>query len=104
MRELRVDATAHRGPAAARTRRSVIVDVGAADEFAPGVVGVFDVNGREVCVVNVGDEWFGLRNICPHQTETLARGRVRPDVVAGEKLGDYKVTDRMLITCPRHCW
>lgn len=82
----------------------MIVDVGAAGEFAPGVVGVVDVNGREVCVVNVGDEWFGLRNICPHQTETLARGRVRPDVVAGEKLGDYKVTDRMLITCPRHCW
>jgi len=82
----------------------MIVDVGSADEFTPGAVRVFDVNGREVCVVNAGAEWFGLRNICPHQTETLARGLVRPEIKAGERLGEYRVTDRMLITCPRHCW
>jgi 3-phenylpropionate/trans-cinnamate dioxygenase ferredoxin subunit len=82
----------------------MIVDVGPADEFASDAVRVVDVNGREVCVVSTGGEWFGVRNICPHQTETLARGFVKPEIKLGAQLGEFRVTDRMLIACPRHCW
>jgi 3-phenylpropionate/trans-cinnamate dioxygenase ferredoxin subunit len=82
----------------------MIVDVGAVDEFAPDTVRVFDVNGREVCVVQSGGEWYGLRNICPHQTETLALGTVRPEIKPGARFGQVRTTDRMLLTCPRHCW
>ena len=52
----------------------MIVDVGAAEEFVPGKARVFRISGREVLVLKWRDEWFGLRNVCPHQTETLAKG------------------------------
>jgi 3-phenylpropionate/trans-cinnamate dioxygenase ferredoxin subunit len=82
----------------------MIIDVGATDEFVPGTPQVCDINGREVVVVSTGGEWFGVRNICPHQTETLALGLVRPEIKTGDGIGRYRVTDRMLIACPRHVW
>jgi nitrite reductase/ring-hydroxylating ferredoxin subunit len=82
----------------------MIIDVGSTDEFVPGTPRICDVNGREVVVVNAGGEWFGVRNVCPHQTETLARGLVRPEIKTGAQLGRYRATDRMLIACPRHVW
>lgn len=82
----------------------MIIDVGSTDEFVPGKPRICDVNGREVVVVNAGDEWFAVRNICPHQTETLAKGLVRPEIKAGPELGTYRATERMLIACPRHVW
>ena len=82
----------------------MIIDVGSTDDFVPGAPRVCDVNGREVVVVNSGGEWFGVRNVCPHQTETLARGLVRPEIKTGAQLGTFRVTDRMLIACPRHVW
>jgi nitrite reductase/ring-hydroxylating ferredoxin subunit len=82
----------------------MIVDVGSADEFPPRAVRVVEVSGREVCVVQADGEWFAVRNVCPHQTETLARGFVRPEIKAGKELGEFRVTDRLLIACPRHCW
>lgn len=82
----------------------MIIDVGSTDDFVAGKPRICDVNGREVVVVNAGDEWFGVRNVCPHQTETLGRGRVMPEIKAGAHLGTYRATDRMLIACPRHVW
>ena len=82
----------------------MIVDVGSTDEFVPGTPRVFDVNGREVVVVKWGEDWFGLRNVCPHQTETLGRGVVRPEIKTGARVGEYRVTERPLIACPRHVW
>jgi 3-phenylpropionate/trans-cinnamate dioxygenase ferredoxin subunit len=80
------------------------VDVGSTDEFIPGKPRVCTVGGREVVVVNSGQEWFGVRNVCPHQTETLALGRVRQEIKTGAQLGTYRATERMLIACPRHVW
>jgi nitrite reductase/ring-hydroxylating ferredoxin subunit len=82
----------------------MIIDVGASDEFVPETPRICDINGREVVVVSSGGEWFGVRNICPHQTETLALGLVRPEIKTGDEIGRYRVTDRMLIACPRHVW
>jgi nitrite reductase/ring-hydroxylating ferredoxin subunit len=84
----------------------MIIDVGSIDEFVPGKPRVCNVNGREVVVVTADGEWFAVRNICPHQTETLAKGLVRPEIKAGPELGTYQVTERkrMLIACPRHVW
>ena len=82
----------------------MIIDVGATDDFVPGKPRVCDINGREVVIVSAGGEWFGVRNICPHQTETLALGLVRPEIKTGDGIGRYRVTERMLIACPRHVW
>jgi nitrite reductase (NADH) small subunit len=82
----------------------MIIDVGATDEFAPGAPRICDVSGREVVVVTSDGEWFAVRNVCPHQTETLAKGLVRPEIKTGAELGRYRTTNRMLIACPRHVW
>ena len=80
------------------------VDVGSTDEFVPGKPRVFDVNGREVLIVNWRDDWFALRNVCPHQTEILATGGVTEEIGPGERVGQLRVTGRALIACPRHVW
>jgi 3-phenylpropionate/trans-cinnamate dioxygenase ferredoxin subunit len=82
----------------------VIVDIGASEEFQPGRPRVFIIEGREVMVVHWGEEWFGLRNVCPHQTEMLANGVVHEEIGAGACVGEYRLTGRPLIACPRHVW
>lgn len=62
------------------------------------------VAGRELLVVNWGDEWFALRNVCPHQTEILASGSVVEEIGPGQRIGDFALTGRALIACPRHVW
>jgi nitrite reductase/ring-hydroxylating ferredoxin subunit len=82
----------------------VIVDVGSTDEFVPGTPRVFVIDRREVMVVNWRGDWFGLRNVCPHQMEMLGGGRVVEEIGPGEQIGRLRLTGRPLIACPRHVW
>jgi 3-phenylpropionate/trans-cinnamate dioxygenase ferredoxin subunit len=82
----------------------VIVDVGAATDFVPGEPRVVVIDGRQVLVVTWRDGWYGLRNVCPHQTEALATGGVTEEIGRGSRLGELSLTGRPLIACPRHVW
>lgn len=81
------------------------LDIGALEDFEPGRPQVVKFQNRELAVVRWGDEVFALRNVCPHQTETLAKGRAHITVECGEKFGTLRrVDDRPVIACPRHMW
>ncbi|RME45758.1 MAG: glutamate synthase [Caldilineae bacterium] len=58
------------------------------EALPPGAVTVATVNGRDICLANVGGEVFALDNRCPHR---------------GGQLGDGRLEGTDVI-CPLHGW
>lgn len=91
------------GEVGASAVRRVAHDVGTEDEFEHGVPRIVRVAGREVVVVKWDDEFFALRNVCPHQSQSFINGLVCWDVTAPGPDGDLALTEPVIV-CPWHCW
>jgi 3-phenylpropionate/trans-cinnamate dioxygenase ferredoxin subunit len=62
------------------------------------------INGREIGVFNVNQEFFALINRCPHQGAPLCRGAIVSRLEAPMP-GDYRLTRQgEMLRCPWHCW
>lgn len=80
-------------------------DIGAAADFAQGDLRRVEVGGRGLVVLRRGDEFFALRDICPHQGARLSAGQLggtplpcRP----GEEVTYGRQGE--VLTCPWHGW
>lgn len=62
------------------------IKVGRADEIAAGEKKIYEVDGIEVVVVNLGGEYFCVEDVCTHD---------------GGPLGEGELRDGQLV-CPRH--
>ena len=49
------------------------------DELADGEARRFDVEGRRIAVVRIGDEVYAIGDQCSHQDISLSEGTVDPD-------------------------
>jgi len=58
------------------------------DELAPGTARRFDVAGRRIALVRIGEDFYALGDRCSHEDYSLAEGEVWED--------EYE------IECPRH--
>jgi nitrite reductase/ring-hydroxylating ferredoxin subunit len=82
-----------------------LIDVMALDALDPGVPVVHEIGGREIVIVRTERGLFAVRNVCPHQSQSFASGRVRPWLTGGARLGDVAVDgERTLLACPWHSW
>jgi 3-phenylpropionate/trans-cinnamate dioxygenase ferredoxin subunit len=63
-----------------------VVQIGVVGEMESGDMRAVQVNGREVLVARVGNEYFATDNRCPHMGGNLSRGTLQGTIV----------------TCPRH--
>ena len=79
----------------------VIVTIG---EIPPGGRKIVTVNGREIGVFNLGGHYYALRNICPHKSGPLCRGRLRPLVLPDGPTGMTYTREGEIIKCPWHQW
>jgi nitrite reductase/ring-hydroxylating ferredoxin subunit len=71
----------------------------------PGERLIAEVGGRKIVIFNLGGEFFGLFNRCPHQGGDLCEGRTTGLVEAGENPGDYRFTRQgEILRCPWHGW
>lgn len=84
---------------------SRIHDLGAAADFIPGGLCRVEVEGRALVVLRRGEEFFALRDVCPHQGAPLSAGQLggtplpcRP----GEEISYGRVGE--VLTCPWHGW
>lgn len=68
------------------------VNVAKATEIPEGEREFFDVDGREIAVLNVGGEYYAVGNFCPHMGGPVGNGPVR------------ETADRNVIMCPFHEW
>jgi nitrite reductase/ring-hydroxylating ferredoxin subunit len=62
------------------------------------------VNGRPIVVFNVGGEYFGLLNRCPHQGACLSDG-ILGGIAQGDGPGKVRYTRQgEFLRCPWHGW
>ena len=46
---------------------------------ADGDIALHDINGREIAVARIGDEWFAIDDTCSHAKVSLSDGIVEDD-------------------------
>jgi len=78
--------------------------VGSIDEIPPGERKLVEVRGRPIVIFNLGGDYFGILDRCPHQGASLCKGQLVGLVEASEP-GKYKFSRRNeIVRCPWHGW
>ena len=78
--------------------------VAAAKDLPPGSRKLVQVGGRDVLILNIKGELFGILDRCPHNGGPLCRGTLGGYVVSPEP-GTYAIERAgELIRCPWHGW
>ena len=80
------------------------VVVGKVSDFENGDRKIIDVNGKSIGVFRVDDQFYALRNRCPHQFGPLCVGTLAPRAVSSGP-GDVRMdSGPPLLACPWHGW
>ncbi len=78
--------------------------VAAVRDIPPGSRRLVTVRGRPIAIFNLGGEFFGLFNRCPHQGGSLCEGALS-GLVESDSPGEYRYTRRgEILRCPWHGW
>jgi nitrite reductase/ring-hydroxylating ferredoxin subunit len=73
-------------------------------DIPPGNRKLFTVRGRPIAIFNLGGEYFGLLNRCPHQGGSLCEG-VTTGLLESDEPGRYSYTRKgEILRCPWHGW
>jgi 3-phenylpropionate/trans-cinnamate dioxygenase ferredoxin subunit len=73
-------------------------------ELPPGGRKLVTVKGRPIAVFNLGGEFFGLMNRCPHQGAALCAGDLT-GLMTADTPGEYRMSrPGEIIRCPWHGW
>ena len=78
--------------------------VASAKDLPPGTRKLVEVDGREIVVLNIGGEFFGVLNRCPHNGGSLCKGTLTRRISSPEP-GVYETPGPAeLLRCPWHGW
>jgi nitrite reductase/ring-hydroxylating ferredoxin subunit len=74
------------------------------DELPSGGRKIVDISGRSVGVFRVGEEYYAVRNRCPHKGAPLCKGLTR-GLVTSTRVGEYTIEHQgRILACPWHGW
>jgi nitrite reductase/ring-hydroxylating ferredoxin subunit len=73
-------------------------------EFPPGERKIVKAGARSIGVFRVEDDFFAIRNRCPHQGGPLCLGRLSPWAVASAPGQVRMEGPARLVACPWHGW
>src|ERR687890_1671745 len=79
--------------------------VGEVSDFPEGTHKVVNVGRREIGVFNIDGRFYGLPNVCPHQTGPLCEGRAATGTLVADADSDWRprwTMDGEVIACPWH--
>ena len=79
--------------------------VGDLSEFPENSHKVVNVGRREIGIFNIGGEFYGLPNICPHQTGPLCEGKTTTGTLVARKDNDWRFEwdyEGEIVACPWH--
>lgn len=89
------------GAGGKRSRRYVVGRVG---EIADGGRKLVELDHRSIGIFRVGDCYFAVRNLCPHQGGPLCLGETTR-LVTAELPGEYVFQrEGEILRCPWHGW
>ena len=78
------------------------------DDIQPGQGIVVQIHERSVGLFRVGEEFYAIRNVCPHQGGPLGEGSLFPllraKVVETGKVKEFNDYEHMVLCCPWHGW
>ena len=80
------------------------VVVGRVTDFRNGDRKIIDVNGKSIGVFRVDDQFYAIRNRCPHQWGPLCLGDFAPRAVSSGPGEVHLDSGPPLIACPWHGW
>ncbi len=73
-------------------------------EIPPGGRKLFRVRGRPIAIFNLGNEFFGMLDRCPHQGGSLCAGIIT-GLLQSPEPGKYVTTRKgEIVRCPWHGW
>jgi nitrite reductase (NADH) small subunit len=79
--------------------------VGDLSEFTKNSHKVVKVGRREIGIFNIGGEFYGLPNVCPHQTGPLCEGKTTTGTLVARKDNDWGFEwdyEGEIVACPWH--
>jgi nitrite reductase/ring-hydroxylating ferredoxin subunit len=80
------------------------VVVGKVSDFANGERKIIDLNGKSIGVFRIDDQFYAIRNRCPHQWGPLCLGDFAPRAVSSGPGDVHLDSSPPLIACPWHGW
>jgi nitrite reductase/ring-hydroxylating ferredoxin subunit len=86
-------------------RERELVEVGDASEFPVGSHKIVKVGGRQIGVFNIKGEFYGLPNVCPHQTGPLCEAKILTGTLIQNQDTDWQtewIYDEEVVICPWH--
>jgi nitrite reductase (NADH) small subunit len=81
-------------------------DVGVVEDFPEGEMTLVTAGRFELGIVRWRDDFYAVRNLCPHMGAPLCAGIVGPCLTGTAELGRDLHVDRdvPIIVCPWHHW
>lgn len=74
------------------------------DELADGDRKIVEIQGRSIGLFRVGEKYFAVRNVCPHQAGPLCRGHTT-GLLESSGPGEFRYSRRgEMLRCPWHGW
>ena len=95
--------TARQEPDLAREPKEHVV--GDLSDFPEGSHRVVTVGGRQIGIFNIGGEFYGLPNVCPHQTGPLCEGKMTTGTLVADRENDWRFEwayEGEIVACPWH--
>jgi len=99
------DSPTARGDTARTAKGRTLEEVGDLSDFPEGTHKVVKVGGRQIGIFNIRGEFYGLPNVCPHQTGPLCEAKVVSGTLIATKETGWKsewIHDGEIIVCPWH--
>jgi nitrite reductase (NADH) small subunit len=99
------DSPTARGDTSRTAKGRALEEVGDLSDFPEGSHKVVKVGGRQIGIFNIRGEFYGLPNVCPHQTGPLCEAKIVSGTLIATKETGWKsewVHDGEIIVCPWH--
>ena len=74
------------------------------DLEADGSKVITEINGQEIAVYYLDEEYYAVANFCPHQSGPLCEGKRKGKVDLGEDGWQVEYSDEIYVECPWHSW
>lgn len=89
----------------AQAREKAAHVVGELSEFPEGTHKVVKIGGRQIGVFNIGGKFYGLPNVCPHQTGPLCEAKFLTGTLVQNSETNWQtewIRDGEIVICPWH--